>query len=430
MKVIDIIKSANSNLWRSKSRSLLTILAVFIGSFTIVLTAGINTGVNTYINKQMDSAGGDGYLEIMPSGMMDMFTDGMIGSTEVKEYNPNKNSSATRTLTDEDIQKIRSIDGIKSAETYSQVEVEYASSDKNDKKFAMSVAEMPSSTINVDMSTGRIVDVKSETPEIALVPNYAQAFGYDDNSIIGQTITLSVKNSLTSQLSQIEATVSGVQNASIISMGRSWINNALQTKLYDAIMAGLPAQYTSQAYFATAEFDTTLTKDQVQDIKNQLQDMGLRGMAIEDEVGMIKSFFDAITIVLIIFGVIALIAASIGIINTLFMAVQERTREIGLMKAMGLSKIKIRLMFSLEAMALGFWGSVIGIAVGFVAGNIANSISKETFLASLPGFNLVEFDWFSMVAIVMLVMFIAFLAGTLPARRASKLNPIDALRYE
>ena len=145
---------------------------------------------------------------------------------------------------------------------------------------------------------------------------------------------------------------------------------------------------------------------------------------------MIKSFFDAITTVLTIFGAISLLAASIGIINTLYMAVQERTREIGLMKSMGLSKAKIFGMFSIEAIALGFWGGILGLIIAYIARAVVNPLASRTFLAGLPGFTLVEFNPLYLVIIIVVVMVIAFLAGTLPARRAAGKDPIEALRYE
>ena len=67
MKLLDLLKTANSNLWKSKLRSILTILAIFIGSFTIILNSAINTGVNSFIDKQTESIGGDGYIEVAPT---------------------------------------------------------------------------------------------------------------------------------------------------------------------------------------------------------------------------------------------------------------------------------------------------------------------------------------------------------------------------
>ena len=68
MKFFDIVKTANSNLLRNKVRSFLTILAIFIGSFTIILNSAINAGVNDFIDRQVASIGGDGFIEVMPGG--------------------------------------------------------------------------------------------------------------------------------------------------------------------------------------------------------------------------------------------------------------------------------------------------------------------------------------------------------------------------
>lgn len=143
-----------------------------------------------------------------------------------------------------------------------------------------------------------------------------------------------------------------------------------------------------------------------------------------------EQVIDAITYVLIFFGAIALLAASFGIINTLYMAVQERTKEIGLMKAMGMRANRIFMLFSFEAILLGFWGSLIGVLVAMGVGQIINKIASNSFLKDLPGFTLTAFPIVPMLLIMLLIMLIAFLAGTLPARRAAKQDPIAALRYE
>jgi len=130
------------------------------------------------------------------------------------------------------------------------------------------------------------------------------------------------------------------------------------------------------------------------------------------------------------FAIIALIAAGFGIVNTLLMSVQERTREIGLMKAMGMGRSRIYALFSMEAVFIGFLGSVIGAAVAIGVGTIANGLVDGTVLADLEGLQVLRFELVPVATIILLVMGIAFLAGTLPARRASRQNPIDALRYE
>ena len=130
------------------------------------------------------------------------------------------------------------------------------------------------------------------------------------------------------------------------------------------------------------------------------------------------------------FAFIALLAASFGIINTLVIAVMERTKEIGLQKALGMGRGKVFLLFSLESILIGFWGAVAGIVGGVVIGTITNIILGKTYLESFEGYNLFSFKPFSIIFVTLLVCIIAFLAGVLPAYRASRLNPIEALRYE
>ena len=100
------------------------------------------------------------------------------------------------------------------------------------------------------------------------------------------------------------------------------------------------------------------------------------------------------------------------------------------MKAMGMGGGKIFLLFSAEAVVLGFWGSLFGVLAAMGAGKIINNVVSNGILKDLAGLQLLVFPWQSILAIMGLVMAIAFLAGTLPAFRAARQNPIDSLRYE
>lgn len=430
MKFWDIVRGANSNLLRNKGRSFLTILAIFIGSFTIIMTTGVNNGVNTYIDKQMNSVGGEGYLEIMRASTT---TSGLSGmSNKVQEYSAEDESMASLIITSKDIDKIRAVDGVESAKMWAMLQADYVTSPNTDKKFTIEVATLPSDTINLDMAAGRAVDIDSATPEIVIADKYVKPLGFSSNEdAVGKKVKIAVTNQISGEMSEVELTISGVTNPSVIGMGRSWVNDRGSHALSDRVLAGMPAEYRNQSYFAMAQLkDDWLSDEKTQQVKDDLKDMGFTAMTVEDQVGMVKTFFDAVTMILTIFGVIALLAASIGIINTLFMAVQERTREIGLMKAMGLGRGKIFTMFSWEAVMLGFWGAALGVGLAYLIKVIINPIAAETFLSGLPGFTLIEFNPVTLTVIVAIVMTIGFLAGTLPARRASKKDPIEALRYE
>lgn len=431
MKISDVILQANSNLMRNKLRTFLTVVAIFVGSFTIILTNAINTGVNSFIDKQVAAAGGEGYIEIMPSAIRQQIA--AVMGNDILEWDPDSNASALNFISEETIAKVKELEHIKSSTVrpFRSVNVEYVTSAKTDKKYMFRVNELPTSTLNVDMLTGVIVDLASDQYQIAIAPGYPEVLGFaSDDAIVGQLITLAIKNNVTQQFTEITATVVGVQAPSIISMGRSYINSALSDRIHAIATEGLPASIANRTMLLTAEFDPTISDEQIDELKSQLEELGLMGSTVQDSIGMMKTFFDAITTILLVFGAIALLAASIGIINTLLMSVQERTREIGLMKAMGLSSFKVFLSFSFEAIMIGFWGSVLGIAIAIVVGTVGNNIAHEYFLSQLPTFQLVEFTIPNMALITLMIMFIAFLAGTMPATRAARKNPIDALRYE
>ena len=132
MKISDLIATANHNLFRSKTRTILTIVAIFIGSFTIILSNAINAGVNDFIDKQIESAGGDGYLEMMPTTVTENALMALSGNGAV-EYKENDNASSEQPyITDEQIEKVRAIDGVESFDVLHTATVDYITSDKID----------------------------------------------------------------------------------------------------------------------------------------------------------------------------------------------------------------------------------------------------------------------------------------------------------
>ncbi|HYH75735.1 MAG TPA: FtsX-like permease family protein, partial [Candidatus Saccharimonadales bacterium] len=118
------------------------------------------------------------------------------------------------------------------------------------------------------------------------------------------------------------------------------------------------------------------------------------------------------------------------IVNTLLMAVQERTREIGLMKALGMSRRKIFAIFSIEAGLIGLWGALVAVLLANIVGRVGSEVASNTILKDFDGLQLFSFPLVSTLLIILLVVAIAVVAALLPARRASRLDPIDALRYE
>jgi putative ABC transport system permease protein len=157
-----------------------------------------------------------------------------------------------------------------------------------------------------------------------------------------------------------------------------------------------------------------------------------QGTTIAGQLGTFQTVIDGIILVLNAFAIIALLAAGFGIINTLLMSVQERTREIGLMKAMGMSGGRIFALFSTEAVFIGFLGSAIGAGIAILVGGIVSRVLGARPLKALAGLQILQFTPASIltVLLLLLVMGISLVAAVLPAGRAARQSPIDSLRYE
>lgn len=431
MKVLDILSTASANMLRSKVRTILTIIAIFVGTLTITLTVGISSGISSYIDKQLGNLGAQDVLLVQAQN------DIGPGSSdaEPKKYDPDRTLSISgqfgmsqAVLTDKDIATIRQQPDIKSANPILLVATDFIAG-QNGEKYQINVAGFLSGT-NLAMTTGTSPDNDSARNQIVLPLSYVGPLGFSSNQqAVGKTATLGITDAKGIQ-HPVEAVIVGVQEQTLVSAGGANINQTLLDSLHNIQSQGLPDSAKDKYQFVVARIDPNMSEKNLRALKKDLKAKNLSAMTIEDQIGTFKQVINAITYVLIFFGAIALLAASFGIINTLYMAVQERTKEIGLMKAVGMSRGKIFALFSVEAILLGFWGSVLGILVAMGLGQIANRVATNTFLKDLQGFDLTSFPIKSVAIIAVVIMGIAFLAGTLPARRAAKLNPIDALRYE
>lgn len=426
MNLRDIFRTASANMLRSKLRTFLTIIAIFIGALTLSLTNGIGAGVSAYIDEQLGNIGADDALIIQQK------QDQRGSGPQV--YDPEATTSAAgggglaiKVLSEKDLETIRSQQGILSAEPILSATPEYLTA--GGEKYKVSLSPFIEGT-RLDLLSGSGFQKDSQAYEVILPVSFIGPLGLASNeAAVGKTVTFGVK-SPAGKLTEIEAKVAGVQQRSLAGSDGVTASEALVAGLRDVQIQGLPEDARNQYPVAVARFDVNASEEELQVIKDRMDSLGYQAMTVEDTIGIIKQVIGAITAVLNFFAAIALVAASFGIINTLLMAVQERTKEIGLMKAMGMSGKKIFLLFSTEAVLLGFWGSLLGVVASNGVGRIVNNIASDSFLKDLPGFELMSFPYESMLVIMGIIMVVAFIAGTLPASRAAKQNPIDALRYE
>ena len=423
MNILDIFRSAVGNTFRSKLRTSLTVIAIFIGAFTITITSAIGTGVSNYIDTQISSIGSSDSLTVTKASS----TSSGDGP---QEYDPDSSSQSsgmgpqtTTNLSDSDITAIRDTTGVQSVETSVSINATWLEHD-DDGKYVVSIGASPSGG-NLDLAAGSQLD-DSAANQIVLPSNDLEALGLGSAAdAVGETVTIAVDDYVGAEHT-VTATVVGVQNESLLGGGAS-ANTGLATALQDAQNTSKPEDVKSSYASATANIDSGADIDT---IKSDLDAAGYTGQTTADQLGQFQTVINGVVGILDAFAVIALIAAGFGIINTLLMSVQERTREIGLMKAMGMSGGRVYSLFSMEAVFIGFLGSAIGAGAAIGLGTVLSNVLSDTLLSNLPGLHLLQFAPSSVITIVLVVMGIAFLAGTLPARRAAKQNPIEALRYE
>ena len=168
-----------------------------------------------------------------------------------------------------------------------------------------------------------------------------------------------------------------------------------------------------------------------QDVEEQIKKLGLSAFSLNDALEGAKRAFIILDIVLSLIGSIALAVSSLGIMNTMVMSILERTREIGIMKAIGGSDGDIRRIFLIEASAIGFLGGAAGIVLGWSVGRIIN-IGANVYIERQGGTagNLFSLPWWLIAGAIGFSIAVSLMAGLYPAARAAKLDPIKALRHD
>jgi putative ABC transport system permease protein len=169
----------------------------------------------------------------------------------------------------------------------------------------------------------------------------------------------------------------------------------------------------------------------IQAVEDSIKKMGFNTFSMLDATRSLRRFFTILDLFLGIFGSLALAVASIGIVNTLVMAILERRREIGIMKAIGGSDGDVRKLFFVEAGVMGLFGGAVGVALGWTIGRIINA-GTNIYLRrqDLSPEQIWFVPWWLVLGAIIFAIVVSLISGVYPATRASRLDPVQALRYE
>jgi putative ABC transport system permease protein len=170
---------------------------------------------------------------------------------------------------------------------------------------------------------------------------------------------------------------------------------------------------------------------QVEPIENAIKAMGFGTFSLLDATRNLRLFFTIFDLLLAIFGSLALAVATLGIINTLVMAILERRREIGILKALGAADRDVKQLFFVEAGVMGLFGGFLGVGFGWFIGR-ALTWGTNIYLhrQNLPSAHVFSVPWWLVLSAIVFAVVVSLAAGLYPATRAARLNPVEALRYE
>ncbi len=427
---VGIFKTANRRLWRNKARSFLTIMAIFVGSMTVMLIFAINNGVSRFIDEQTRNLGGEEYIMITPGSNASALTSVLTGTNNLTEY-----SSRDNFFTAAQVQEIKNLPGIDAKNFYAPKTLQntsaYLTSNQTKKKFNFTYTTLLSEDYDIAMGYGELPRPDTDAYEIVLQSGMAEVLGFaSDEAALGEPLKIVYQNPYSRRYRTFVARIVGITSANIATINQPIISTALEMAIYNFYTEYAPDSQKGQIYYIKTRVD--LSKTTMQELQQTLAEKGFYSTTVNDMMGEMRGFFEIVVKLLMVLGWITLITSAIGVVNTLLISVEERTREIGLNKALGMSSLKIFANFSAEAISLGFWGVTFGIIVAMIAGNFINDFAHQAggFLEMFPTFELCQFAFNDIVVVGLIVMAIAFLAGTIPAARAARKNPIDALRYE
>jgi putative ABC transport system permease protein len=430
MKYIDTIKRAGRSLKNAKARTLLTSLAIGVGAFTITLSLAAGEGGKAYTDSIVNANTSRTELlvtkkqPVAAQGPQEYSETAISGSAGV-----GGGGQQIAFLGQADLDTISKQDNVKSVTPNYSPNVRYITSESG-KKFVVDAIAAFSPSVTGEYAAGSVDRGVSDT-EIVIPEEYSKALGFNNASdAIGKTVSLQadkLSSPVTAPQSKLfNYTIKAVSSKSGLAFRTQTsvqISADASRELYNYINEGTRAY--GNFLLAAVEINDA---SKANDVKTALEGKGFEAQTAEDLLGTVNTFINVLLGIVIGFGALAVLTSVFGIINTQYISVLERTQQIGLMKALGMRRRDVGRLFKLEAAWIGFLGGAIGAGLAVLAGTIANPFITEAL--DLGEASLLSFNPLAVAGVVIGLMLVAVASGILPARKASKLDPIEALRTE
>lgn len=416
----DIISSATRNLRRRPVRNILTAGGVVIGIITLVAMVSFGVGVQKEVQRNFETV-----------GLENIFVNPEFG--DVDEFDPFAPPEPKRPLSPTAVNQIKQLEGVREVTPILNlppgINLRLLVEDKSADVRVSSGGEGRFSFGDTDEQLAGESVLEGETQGIVLIPGLADNLlkngqTYDD--LIGQPVVLNVELPR-GESQDFPSQIVGVRNG----FGSRSIDMGLAER--EAIVTwwfGQPDLLETQGY------DTLIVRannlSTVPTVIEIIEDMEFNPQSFEAILDAANQVLSLLQALLGSVGALALLVAALGVANTMMMAIYERTREIGVLKALGASRGEIRAMFTVEAGLIGLIGGFVGLILGALLGRLVDYIAHRYLIEEgVTGVGLLSVipPWLAIGALVFAAL-IGIVAGLYPAARAAKLDPVKALRHE
>lgn len=457
MRMFDIVRRAGRSLKNAKARTLLTSLAIAVGAFTLTITLAAGNGINAYVDRLVAS-------NFDPSELI-VGRDKEVENTGAPDASPREydesiasvsfggqGSLQLKQITDDDVEELKNLDFVSQVRPNYQIDARYVTR-PGQKQYTLSVQSYNPGQ-KPELAAGVLPSKDLTEREVILPEGYVKLLGFKNaQDAVGKTVDIVTQQPFSEEalrgfvasggLAQAGAvapepkrqtstfTVAGVSKPSVTSLATAGLPVLLSSRdakeLYDFTTAG--TQSAGKHLYAYVRVEGAEDVKVANDAKKKLKDMGFTVVTSQDLQASLQTIVNILQSLVAVFAVITIIASVFGIVNTMYISVLERTREIGLMKALGMRSRSVAWLFRIEAAWIGFLGGALGAGLAIVLSVLLNPWLTEQLNLG-DGNTILINDVSQIVGLIFALVIVAILAGWFPARKAAKLDPIEALRTE